>query len=288
MINYTIDYIMYTSGHRHHHAGTQTHIIPSAPGISSPGEHFPVFAPPMLPYNNTNLPFAFMSIVGNADDNHLYTTSGTKDVKAGSTNIAITVIYAPVGGVGPGIPGVWVYAFNVDLGPFSDSDFMQVYTNHALDVAKTATANNDGIVASQTVEDLRSLSQVDGVPFLKWEKIANPNADIATIDYNLQVNEGGLVFAFYQTPKKVPVHPPKETGNEVWIYVSPSVMSDGSGIVIGPDGKIHHVGPWGPVMTEMLQTVVSTEARIRITAEQGKEAQQAAIKQFELIRSEMR
>ncbi len=283
MINYTVDYIVYTSGHRHHHAGTQTHIIPQANGNSSPGEHFPIFAPPMLPYNGNNLPFAFMSIVGNADDNHIYTTSGTKDVKAGSSNIVITVVYAPVGGSGPGTPGVWVDAFNVDIGQFSDSDFMQVYSNAILDTAKTAMANNDGVVNSVTAEDMRSLTQVDGVPFLKWEKIANPNADTATIDYNLKVNESGLVFAFYQTPKKPNVKPPHAQGQEVWVYVSPSVMSDGGGIVIGSDGVLHHVGPWGPVMDQMLNTVVRTEARVHVSATQHKEALQAVIRHMEVV-----
>lgn len=287
MINYSVDYIVYTSGHRHHHAGTQTHIFPTANGNSSPGEHFPIFAPPMLPYNGNNLPFAFMSIVGNADDNHIYTTSGTKDVEAGSSNIVITVVYAPVGGSGPGTPGVWVDAFNVDIGQFSDSDFMQVYTNNVLDAAKTATANNDGVVSSATAEDMRSLTNVDGVPFLKWEKIANPNTDISVIDYNLQVREGGLVFAFYQTPKKPHVNPPNDVGKEVWVVVSAGVMSDGGGYVISPNGKIHHVGPWGPVMDQMLNTVVRSEARVRITAAQSKEVQQVAVQQIENIRKAM-
>jgi hypothetical protein len=225
MINYSVNYIVYTAGHRRHHAGSQTQLIPSASGVSSQNEHFPVFAPPALPYNNANLPFAFMSVVGNADDNHLYTTPGTKDIKTGTTDITVTIVYAPAGGGdGHGGPGIWIDAFNVNTGQFSDSDFVQIYTNGSLDAAKTTTANNDGIVSSATAEDIRSLASVDGVPFLKWEKIATPNnIDTTTVDYNLKAKEGGIAFAFYQTPKKPDVNPPNNEGREVWVYVSPCV-----------------------------------------------------------------
>lgn len=288
MSTYTVNYIVYTAGHRHHHAGSQTQLIPPASGVSSLGEHFPVFAPPTLPYNGNNLSFAFMSVVGNADGNHLYTSPGTKDVQTGSANIVVTVVYAPAGGIGNGGPGVWVDAFNVNTGQFSDSDFMQVLTNGSVDAAKTATANNDGVVSSATAEDMRSYAQVDGVPFLKWEKIANPNTETSTIDYNLQRNEGGLVFAFYQTPDKTPVHPPHAGDQEVWIYVSAGVKVDGGGIVIGADGKPHPVGPWGPAIDILLKTVVQAEGKQRLAATQIGVAQKAVMAQMEVVRKEMR
>jgi len=198
MSNYTINYIVYTPGHRHHHAGTQTQLIPPATGQSLQGEHFPVFAFPSLPFGANNLPFAFMSVAGNADDNHLYTSPGNKDVTTGTGDIKITIVYAPQGGGdGHGGPGIWVDAFNVDTGDFSDSDFMQVFTNGNLDPAKTLTANDDGVVSSATAEDLRANQIVDGVPFRQWEKIGGAN--ITSPDYMLVVNEGGIVFAFYQS-----------------------------------------------------------------------------------------
>jgi hypothetical protein len=256
MINYTINYIVYTAGHRHHHAGTQTQLIPSAPGVSNPGEHFPVFAFPTLPYMGTNLPFAFMSVVGNADNNHLYTTPGNKDVQTGNVDIKITIVYAPAGGGdGHGGPGVWVDAFNVDIGDFSDSDFMQVYTNGSLDSAQSLEANNDGIVSSASAEDMRAYNMVDGVPFLEWEKVNGPT--LTNVDYQLAKGEGGIVFAFYQTPPSSRPPVPSYVGNnEGWIYVSPGVMVDGGGLVIGPDGVPHPVDPWGPLVAQLMSTVV--------------------------------
>src|SRR5690349_21949360 len=112
MATYTINYIVYTAGHRRHHAGTQTQLQPPASGLSSAGEQFPVFAFASLPYMGNNLPFAFMSIVGNADNTHLYTTPGIQNVQAGANNIKITIVYAPQGGPGGGGggPAVWVDA----------------------------------------------------------------------------------------------------------------------------------------------------------------------------------
>jgi hypothetical protein len=256
MVNYTINYIVYTAGHRHHHAGTQTQLIPSAPGVSNPGEHFPVFAFPTLPYMGNNLPFAFMSVVGNADNNHLYTTPGNKDVQTGNTDIKITIVYAPQGGIdGHGGPGVWVDAFNVDIGDFSDSDFMSVYTNGTLDNAQSLTANNDGVVSSVKAEDMRAYATVDGVPFLEWEKVSG--STVTNPDYMLAAQENGIVFAFYQTPgNRVPYVPANLGQNEGWIYVSAGVMVDGGGLVIGPDGVPHPVDPWGPLVAQLMSTVV--------------------------------
>lgn len=275
MSNYTVDYIVYTPGHRHHHAGTQTHLIPSANGQSNQGEHFPVFAFPSLPYMENNLPFAFMSVVGNADSNHLYTTPGNKDVLTGGGDIKITVVYAPQGGGdGHGGPGVWVDAFNVDTGDFSDSDFMQVFTNNVLDAAKTLTANNDGVVSSATPEDLRANAVVDGVPFLQWEKVGG--ADLTNPDYMLVKNEGGIVFAFYQTPARPQVVPVNvdTLGAAGWIYVSPGVLVDAGGFVIGADGKPHPVDPWGPLISKLMTTV----GILSLSANMGAREKELAVK----------
>jgi hypothetical protein len=107
----------------------QNNIIDEATGTASPGEHIPALGFAHLEFNGQLVPFAFMSIVGNADDNHLYTEPGNRDVISGSYNITILVVYAPAGGIGvDGGPGVWVDAFNVNTGQFSDSPtFMQVF-----------------------------------------------------------------------------------------------------------------------------------------------------------------
>jgi len=250
MVNTTTNYIVYTAGHRRHHAGSQTQLIPQVNGTATAGDSFPVTAFPFLPYNGQNLPFAFMSVVGAADGSHLYTTPGTQNIAVGDTNVKVLIVYAPVGGGGPG-EGVWVDAFNVNIGDFSDSDFMWVYTNNALDNAKTLTANNDGFVSSVTAEDLRSFNSVDGVPFLEWQKIGD--STVNEVDYYLQPHEGGLVFAFYQSPH-IGFRKPSFNEREGWLYVSPGVKVDGGGVVWGPHGP-EPVGPWGPLVARLMSTV---------------------------------
>lgn len=77
MVTTTTNYIVYTSGHRHHHAGTQTQLIPQANGVATAGDSLPVTAFASLPFMGNNLPFAFMSVTGAADGNHLFTSPGT-------------------------------------------------------------------------------------------------------------------------------------------------------------------------------------------------------------------
>lgn len=200
MVTVTVNYIVYTSGHRRHHAGSQTNLISPIIGSESPGDSFPVTAFPQLAYNNQILPFAFMCVTGSANGSQLFTKPGTQNIPIDENDVNVLIVYAPVGGGGTE-PQAYVDAFNVDTGNFSDSDFMDVYTNGVLDPAKSSTANNDGTVSSVVAEDLRSYSSVDGVPFMQWFK-SGSNAAINKIDYNLAASETGFVFAFYQSQKK--------------------------------------------------------------------------------------
>jgi len=71
-------------------------------------------------------------------------------------------------------------------------------------------------------------------------------------EVNLTQNEMNEIwFAFYQkpTPVKSPV-----TKSQVWIYLSPGVLVDGSGWGIGPDGNPHPIGPLGPLVAELFTT----------------------------------
>ena len=77
MINTTTKYIVYNhsgGGVRHHHFGTQNNIIDEADGNATPGDTLPVLGFPTLPFQGSNVPFAFMSVHGAADGNHLYTS----------------------------------------------------------------------------------------------------------------------------------------------------------------------------------------------------------------------
>ncbi len=208
MINTTIKYIIYNhngGGIRHHHFGIQNNIINEADGQASPGDTINALGFATLPFNGNNLPFAFMSVHGAADGNHLYTTPGNQTVSVGTSNIDILVVYAPVGGIGSdGGPGVWVDAFNVDTGSFSDSlDFIKVLTPptppDSVDAPKTTFANMEGEVSTATAENIRANQVVDGVPFIKWKKIIPTESITNTPDIPLTQNETGEIwFAFYQ------------------------------------------------------------------------------------------
>jgi hypothetical protein len=209
MINTTIKYIVYThsgGGVRHHNFGTQNNIIDQADGQASQGDTINALGFATLPFNGVNLPFAFMSVHGAADGNHLYTTPGNHQVPVGTSNIDILVVYAPVGGIGSGGgPGIWVDAFNVDTGNFSDSlDFIKVLTPptppDSVDAPKTTFANMEGEVPTDTAQNIRANQTVDGVPFLEWKRITPAETIIDVTDIHLTQNETGEIwFAFYQT-----------------------------------------------------------------------------------------
>jgi hypothetical protein len=209
MANTSIKYIVYShsgGGVRHHHFGTQNNIINEANGQAAKDDVINALGIPSLPFNGSNLPFAFMSVHGGADGNQLYTSPGNQTVKVGTNNIDILVVYAPVGGIGGpgGGPGVWVDAFNVDAGNFSDSDFIQVLAPptppDTVDNLKTTEANVQGDVSSVAAENLRAFATVDGAPFLEWKNILPAPSIVASRDLQLTQNESGEIwFAFYQT-----------------------------------------------------------------------------------------
>jgi len=210
-VNTTTKYIVYNhngGGVRHHHFGVQNDIIMEADGTATAPGNFPALGFPTLPFNGTDVPFAFMSVHGAADGNHLYTSPGNQLVPVGTTNIDVLVVYAPPGGIGSnGGPGVWVDAFNVDTGDFSDSlDFITVLTPptppDTVDAAKTTFGNMDGSVSTAAAENIRANLHVDGAPFQQWKRIVPTPTLQNTPQINLSQNETGEIwFAFYQTVK---------------------------------------------------------------------------------------
>ncbi len=210
MVNTKIRYIVYNhsgGGVRHHHFTTQNDIIAEADGHADAGDLLPAQGFPFQWYMGQTVPFAFMSVHGAADGNHLYTSPGNQSITVGSSDIDVLVVYAPPGGItGPGGgPGVWVDAFNVDAGTFSDAlDFIEILTPptppDTVDAAQTQLANAEGVVSTIAAENLRASTSVDGgVPFLEWKRIV-PSETIDT-DRNvdlLQNETGEIWFAFYQ------------------------------------------------------------------------------------------
>jgi hypothetical protein len=138
---------------------------------------------------------------------------------------------------------VWVDAFNVDVGTFSDAlDFIQVLTPptppDTVDGSKTTYANMEGVVSTLTAENLRASTSVDGgVPFLEWKKITPAETLNPARDVDLLQNESNEIwFAFYQT-----VPPPDgvfHLHDELAYALGKWVDDDYCGT--GP----HPVGPW--------------------------------------------
>ena len=212
MVNTSTKYIVYThtgGGVRHHNFSTQNNIVDEANGTASSGDTLNALGFATLEFNGDNLPFAFMSVHGGADGNKLYTSPGNQTVEVGSNDIDILVVYAPPGGIGSGGgPGIWVDAFNVDTGAFSDSlDFIKVLNPptppDSLDAAKTTFGNQEGEISTTTAENVRAQDHVDGVPFVKWKRIVPTPTTQTDRMIQCAVNQTGQIwFAFYQTPKK--------------------------------------------------------------------------------------
>ena len=252
MINTRTRYIVYNhsgTGVRHHHFSTSNDIIAEADGHASTGDTLPAQGFPFQFYGGQNVPFAFMSVNGAADGNHLYTAPGNQSVTVGTTDIDILVVYAPPGGFGgpDGGPGVWVDAFNVDKGDFSDDlAFITVLTPptppDTIDSAKTTFANMEGVVSTLTAENLRASVSVDGgVPFLEWKKIVPTEALLNVRDVALAQNQTNEIwFAFYQTvPPGISI--PRLTGE---LAQSLGRWTDDD--YCGTPWP-HHIGPGGPI-----------------------------------------
>jgi hypothetical protein len=209
MINTRVRYIAYThttGGVRHHHFTSANYIIAEANGTATQGDVLYVPGFSTLEFNGVWLPFAFMSVHGDVNGNQLYLTSGSQAIHVGTNDIDVMLIYCTIPGGPDGGPGVWVDAFNVDVGDFSDSlQFIQVLTPptppDSVDAAKTSLANQDGDVSTAAAENIRAAQYVDGVPFQTWKKVFPTASQVATELVSLAKNQSGEIwFAFYKTP----------------------------------------------------------------------------------------
>ena len=208
---------------------------------------------PVIAYgaNNDIYNFAFASVVGASVGSGIYTNLGNLPINIGaSENVTINKFYVPTGGGTPGV-GVWVDAFNVDTGEFSDSDFIDVLTNNLPDLAKTNTANIEGYVLSDTAEDLRAKLPVDSLPFSQWQKIGERTE--ASIDYLLDIKESGIVFAFFKT-KPAGKLPSGDFLIRWWTKIIGGVTWDGPGWRIKDGGKPEPIDSYQNLIVKLLIT----------------------------------
>jgi hypothetical protein len=248
-------YIVYNhsgTGVRHHHF-TSSNYITGATDDNYPGTTDAATGThtsngwATLPYNGDNLPFAFMSVHGSPDGNHLYTTPGNQTFPVGTADIDVLVVYAPPGGIGSGGgPGIWVDAFNVDIGDFSDDlHFITILTPptppDTVDAPKTTFANQEGEVSSLTAEHIRASHTVDaGAPFVEWKKICPVAFEQTSPDFDLAQNQTGEIwFAFYQTV------PPSRGIPKIRDFLAYAVGKWVDDDYCGTPYP-HHIGPGGP------------------------------------------
>ena len=256
MVNTRVRYIVYNhggTGVRHHHFTTANDIIAEADGHAAPGDTLAAQGFPFQFFNGQQVPFAFMSVHGAADGNHLYTSAGNQSVPVGTSDIDVLVVYAPPGGIGGvgGGPGVWVDAFNVDTGDFSDDlHFIQVLTPptppDTVDAGQTNYANQEGVVSTTTAENLRANGSVDGgVPFLEWKRIVPAETTQNNREVDLTATETGEIWlAFYQSRSATITIPNVEAaiGGGIFVWTGDDYCGNGGHWIFLPG---HGPGP-GP------------------------------------------
>ncbi|MNJ85672.1 hypothetical protein D3C87_31480 [compost metagenome] len=248
MATIRIKYVVYkitSGGRRNHHSITDMPLISETdPGSFGAGDLYPINANEQMVYEGQIVSFAFAAVKGTARGSLFFTSiADFEDLEVGSSNIEGVVVYLPSGGDGG--ENFIVDAFNVDICDFSNSDFIDVFTNGSPDAGKKFNANEYGTIDTDpSPVDVTAFPNVDGVPYKEWQKIKNGSTVLTNREQHIQQEERGILFAFYRTPEGTP--PPKIDPNRYkmgWIYVSHGVKVDGGGFVIGPKGPVP-VGPW--------------------------------------------
>lgn len=244
-------------GRRHHQHATAPEIAPSQTTNVPSGGQYEVWTGTQIAWNNAgNMEtdsFMFWSVTGAGDGSHVSTDQDLK-VAVGSSDVQVTGWYLPPGGVNGGGPGLLIDAFDVDIGDFSDADFVDVVSDPTL----TSAANDEGFVPTGSAqEDVRAFSDVDGVvPFTGWTIFwSDTHVSAMARDLVGQENHSAVAFAFYQTPVSPP--PPVFHGGQYAIgtWVSAGVKVDAG----GPTGN-GPVPPWTPFLADLEAGLVLAEA----------------------------
>ena len=232
-----------------HHGGSFVELIMPEPVSNYNGggsETFNAgFAPDELPLpgSTTKVKFGFWSVAGGADGG-VIGAAGQKHapaVSVGTANVVATAWYLPEGGGGNGGPGVWIDAFDINVGDFVDDDFVNVTSTPAL----TAVANSDGWVPSDSAQTVAAYGAIHFVPFKQWNVEAGAET-VSGVTLSVAATSSAVVFAFYKTPVGsepgiVKINPDKMLAWRILF----GIINDGNGLEWGPGGP-HPVGPWGP------------------------------------------
>lgn len=215
MVNAYTKYVKWANRRKRlHGGGGSVDIWPATYTTTVPGGTFqPYKAPSSFPLVDSsgtyNVYFLFWSITGGADGPIATKANPPPTVTVGNTDIVAIAWYVPEGP--PGGYGVWIDAFDVDLGDFSDDDFVSVTpdSNGTL----TANANSNGFVDTINPEDIEAYQSIDSIPFSEWTIIGGTHVKINPAnkqDLQAEAKSSDIAFAFYKSPP--PVKPPRKPG----------------------------------------------------------------------------
>jgi len=271
-------YVTWISRGRRHHGSAAADIVPPlSTAASSPGT-YQAWASPSISWTDGSgqhdAGFAFWSVVGSADGASV-STNPSLSVNVGGGDVYATAWYIPGGGNGNGGPGVYIDAFDVNVGNFVDDDFVDVVTDASL----TAAANNDGFVPTASAEDIRAYNLIHAVPFLDWTVVAGSEG-VSSVDLQAAVRTSAVAFAFYQTPSG-PVFRPGHY--EIGTWVSWGVMVDGG----GPTGA-GPVPPWNPFVLELAAGLALADAAGKVNEKLRSQVLEIAAKQVSLAADEIK
>ena len=194
------------------------------------------------------------------------TTSTSIHQQVGSTALAVTAWYLPVGGDDvPGPSGYLLDAFSVAHGDFVDDSFVDVTSDPSL----TSDANVIGWVPTLGTQTLAARGSVasTGEAFDQW-------IGIPANDRTATASEGASGFAIASYRKTEVRIPWVDVPREGWVIFG-GIAADGNGFVV-PIGGGHGggpVGPWGPFMDLVVRAYATGVLASGMDSAEGRDIQ---------------
>ena len=246
--------------HRQPRSSTAWTALPGGSSFESPTSSFVNATASLVP----DAQFVFWSA---SDGTGGQTTSSTSiHQQVGSTALAVTAWYLPVGGDDvPGPSGYLLDAFSVAHGDFVDDSFVDVTSDPSL----TSDANVIGWVPTLGTQTLAARGSVasTGEAFDQW-------IGIPANDRTATASEGASGFAIASYRKTEVRIPWVDVPREGWVIFG-GIAADGNGFVV-PIGGGHGggpVGPWGPFMDRVVRAYATGVLASGMDSAEGRDIQ---------------
>ena len=207
--------------------------------------------------------FAFWSIVG-SEKGALVSTDPTFGVPVGTTNATATAWYLPFGGGPESVePALFIDAFDVTAGWWSNADFVDVITDPAL----TFNANELGVVPLKLEQDVRAYAGIATAPFVDW-KVLTGSESVNGRDLHGDKDTRALAVAFY----RVPDAPNRVFGGDIPIAIN---FPDDPRAWI--DGPVPGVDPMGEYLRGFARGLILVTVAEHLGVEQRAEVRRSAV-----------